>query len=696
MTPELPPPPAGYTLIGGGALPPPPAGYKLDAAPSAYRQPGPALDELGGGAWDYTGGGIWSLVKGLTSLAASGGTSAIDPNSEGAKLIHSIVQGHIEQATHAKEALDRGQFVEGLGHSLAAALPLLGPAMANIGETWGGSQPKFDRYGNVIQQGAAPNPFRAAGQVLGFGTTMAVPAVFKAVKGNLPSGPVVSSRLNPMQQAAVDFLRANLREGEGLNVGTITGNKFIKGAQALVQNQPLGAGVAAEAVRGTERGLARIAGELADEVHPRPATAESAGTDVSGALEQKIAALKIMEDESYGYAWKGAEDPTYGESVPVRTEQKPIYDAAGKATGKTESVPVMANVQMPVDVRGIKEQLVPVFESMQWMPASDQASSAGFQAARKILQGPDFIPAPAAEQGLGGLKTMARAENVNLRNTAQGMAAGIIPDLQEAINAAVAKTGPGALGSLQDGRATHASKMEVAEVADQLRDEPVQTFGKLTWQKDTGVSFLRKIADQAPEVLPQVGRAYIQKLFDQATAEGGFSRAQGILDQWKNLGPETKKLLYPNPGLRGSLDNFFLGAKMVAENPNPSGTAVVAQLIPGGMLMIHSPVLGSSYLLGGYAAAKLLFSPAGVRLLTGGLKAEAPGAAALRASQIMRIAGDDDVTPIPPGGGPPETPGGPPPRGTPAPGGPPEYPMLDRRQLPPQDPGGGSAAGGKP
>jgi hypothetical protein len=474
--------------------------------------------------------------------------------------------------------------------------------------------------------------------------------------------PTVKSTLNPTQQGAVDYLRSN---DVPLNAGTVTGNKFVKGAQALVANTPLGAGVAADATRATEAGLARVAGELADQAHPAPATPESAGAAVSDALLEKIAGLKIQEDESYGDAWKGAEDPQYAESVPVRTEQRPVLDAEGKPTGKTQSAPVMASVQMPVDVRGIKEQLGPVWESMQWMPAADQASNAGFAAAKKILNGPDFIPAPAAEQGLGGLKEMARVGNTNLRNAAQGMAAGIIPDLQDAIDAAVAKTGPDALTALQDGRATHATKMEVSEVSDKLRNEPVQAFQQATYQQDTGIGFLRRIADQAPDALPKIGRAFIQKLFDQAAQEGGFSRSQGVARQWENLGPQTKQLLYPNPGLRGSLDNFFLGAKMAAENPNPSGTALVNQVsnsvagltgAGGGVgLYLHSPLvaLGSAaleggYLLGGRAVAKLLYSPAGVRLLTGGLKAEAPGAAAMRSAQILRIAGDDDVTPMPP------------------------------------------------
>lgn len=671
MTPGLPPPPAGYTVTSGGAgLPPPPAGYRVLNDQGQTAPEGSAIGRAAGGAWDYTGGGIWGLVKGLTSLAKTGFTGTVDPNSDGMKMIHGIVQGHIDQAAQAKEAWDRGDHVEAFGHTLAAALPLLGPAAAHIADTAAGTAPVMDKYGNVIKPGQAPDIPQAIGQIIGLGGSMAAPHVVSAVRGaagatvgadiaspsgvaDAGGGGVVSSRLNPTQQAAVDYLREN---NVPLNAGTVTGNKFLKGAQALAQNQPLGAGVAAQAARATEQGLTRVAGDLADQAHPTPATPESAGGAVNDALLAKISNLKIAEDEAYGDAWKGADDPQYSESVPVRTEQRPIYDAAGRETGKTESVPVMADVQMPVDVRGIKQQLGPVFESMQWMPASDQAASAGYQAAKKILNGPDFIPAPAAEQGLGGLKTMARVDNTNLRNTAQGMAAGIVPDLQGAIDQAVAKTGPDALTALQEGRATHASKMEVADVADHLRQEPVQAFNQLTWQKDTGIDFLRKIGDQAPDVLPQVGRAYVQKLFDQATQDGGFSRAQGIANQWENLGPKTKALLYPNPGLRSSLDNFFLGAKMVAENPNPSGTAVVGSLIPGGILAIQNPVMGASWLLGGYAAAKLLFSPAGVRLLTGGLKAEAPMAAALRASQILRLAGDDDVTPQPPSGGSPPNP----------------------------------------
>jgi hypothetical protein len=121
-------------------------------------------------------------------------------------------------------------------------------------------------------------------------------------------------------------------------------------------------------------------------------------------------------------------------------------DDAGKPTGRMIDQPVMAKVNMPVDVRDLKAQAEPIFEEMQWMPAAERASSAGYAALAKLLKGDDFIPAWQAEKGLSGLKTMARLTNKSgVRDVGQGIAAGLIPDLQQAIDAAVAKTGEAAI-----------------------------------------------------------------------------------------------------------------------------------------------------------------------------------------------------------------------------------------------------------
>lgn len=599
----------------------------------AIQQPqGSAMGRAAQGAWEYTGGGIWDLVKGLTSLAIQGAKpGVIDPSSAGGKLIQGVVQGHIDQAAKAKDAMDRGNYVEAFGHTLAAALPLLGPAAANIGQTAGGSAPQYDKYGNVLQPGQAPDIPRAIGQAAGLGVSLATPSLLKgkaaapAAAADTASVSKLNPGLNPVQQAAVDYLQAN---NVPLNVGTITGNKFAKAAQIVVQNSPLGAQTGAEAGQATEAGLTRVAGELADQAYPSVVTPEMAGKTVVKALQQKVQDLQLPENEGYEQAWQGRDKPQFTYNMPVRTVRTPVLDATGSPTGEfQEAPPVKKQVNMPVDVRDIKDQLQSVFQEMQWMPAADRASSAGYQAVKNILEGDDFIPAWQAEKGLSGLKTMARTDNVSgVRNASQGIGAQIIPQLQEGINGAVAFTGDDALRGLQQGRAMHATKMEVADLADQLRTEPVQAFNQLTYGRDAGIDFLRKIADQTPDSMPKIGRAYVDQLFDQATREGGFGRAQTILKQWQQLGPETKALLYPNPALRAGLDNFFKGAQMVGENPNPSGTAVVTQ----------ATQLNPLRWMAGYVGSKLLFSPRGVALLTKSLRAGAPSALM---AQIRDLAG---------------------------------------------------------
>jgi hypothetical protein len=50
-----------------------------------------------------------------------------------------------------------------------------------------------------------------------------------------------------------------------------------------------------------------------------------------------------------------------------------------------------------------------------------------------------------------------------------------------------------------------------------------------------------------------------------------------------------RRLLFKDPALRSGLDHLFMGAKMVAENPNPSGTAVMAQAHSGRHVHGQSP-----------------------------------------------------------------------------------------------------------
>lgn len=574
---------------------------------------------------------------------------------------------------------------------------------------------------------------------------------------------VAGGALNPVEQEAVDWAK-----GEGnipLSPGTTTGNKFIQAQEALTQNRPFGAFTGATFRRGTESALQQRAGALTEQAHPEAVTPESAGRSVSTQLEQKVSKaadelanqahpapvtpesvgkaipaklqktidnLSLERDDAYDKAWQGRDDPQHTQRVPVRTVQG---DEVAPGTGIYDQKPVMKSVNMPVDVRDLKDQAQPIFDEMQWMPMAERSSSKAYTALERILKGDDFIPAWQAEQGLSGLKDAARVTSRSgVRDTGQGVAASLIKNLQGRIDEAVSRTGQDAIEGLQKGRATHARVMGVADLADQLRDEPVQNFGKLTWQGDTGVNFLRQIQaqapeqmaplsrallqqtlnkgrgarsawnalgpetknilfpdadlrsdieshldvadvsrqladgkpvqnfdrlvgqrdtnidflravkEQAPEQMPALGRAWLQQQTNRGMREGGFSKTLGLLNDWRELGPETKAILFPDEKLRGSLDNFFKVADMASHAPNPSGTALVQ----------GADTWDPRKLIKGYIGSKLFFTPEGIKLLTDAIKPQSPGSQALNMAKVKAAAGSQPPESTPPGGSPGE------------------------------------------
>ena len=91
------------------------------------------------------------------------------------------------------------------------------------------------------------------------------------------------------------------------------------------------------------------------------------------------------------------------------------------------------------------------------------------------------------------------------------------------------------------------------------------------------------------------------------------------------------------------LDQFFLVAKKIAENPNPSGSAFVVGIGAQGAILITNPGLGVTLQLSGYALAKALRAPRVVRLLTEGLRLPVTNktAAVALTNQVISLLPDD-------------------------------------------------------
>jgi hypothetical protein len=130
----------------------------------------------------------------------------------------------------------------------------------------------------------------------------------------------------------------------------------------------------------------------------------------------------------------------------------------------------------------------------------------------------------------------------------------------------------------------------------------------------------------APDALPKLGRGYLDDLVADATVSGDRFSGDKALTNWQNLGPETKKLLFPDAGMRADLESIFQTMKRLSANPNPSGTAHTMLMYGELGTLMASPLLGPAAVAGsvggqltGGVVAKLLRTQAGIRALRDGL-----------------------------------------------------------------------------
>ena len=190
-----------------------------------------------------------------------------------------------------------------------------------------------------------------------------------------------------------------------------------------------------------------------------------------------------------------------------------------------------------------------------------------------------------------------------------------------------------------EGRAATVNKFKTIDLLDTLAAEPVKVFNQATWADDAGIARLRDLARVAPNAVRQIGRAWLQEAFTTARPEGWLSPAKGLFSDWQNLGPQTKRLLFRDAAHVKDLDNFFLLVKKLAENPNPSGSALVA--LKGTELgaLFTAPGVGLPYTLTAPVVAKLLLSPRTTRLLLQGLRLPVSATAARTAwaGQLGRL-----------------------------------------------------------
>jgi len=542
------------------------------------------------------------------------------------RTLENIYGASAAQAAKAAEAYRQGRYLEMAGHG-AAMFPVIGPAAAESGE-------------QIASGDIAGGTGKAVGLI---GSILAPSAITKAAS-SVPIVPRVGARVPAPVREAVQF---GLREGVPVDVATATGNRFLRGTQRIAEESLLGSRIGETARAAQAEALTATGQRLAGRASPTAVTAEQAGQAARDAVTRRAA------------SYQTAADTAYDKLRAIEAQQAARIQQTGGIQGPATAARPFTAVPLAVDIAPTKAAMQPIYQALAdenaivpFMSGSQKGKA--LVALERLMKAPDQAPLSIADGALGELKDLARVDQTFRRTVGQGIAAEAVTNLDKAVRATAQQAGPDALRALMDGRAATVNKFKTIELLDTLAKEPVGVFNQATWAKDAGLARLRNLARVAPNEVRQIGRAWIENALTKATAEGGFGRAQGLLADWHNLGPQTKQLLFRDAAHVKDLDNFFLLAKKLAENPNPSGTALTvlkgAELSKLGQeIMMGAPGLGVGYTLSAPVVAKLLLSPRTTRLLLQGLRipVSAKAARTAWAGELGRLLQDQAPAMVP-------------------------------------------------
>lgn len=550
----------------------------------------------------------WSMVNPVQigqllplpkAVGGSGVDNPLNPQTMVASM-HAIKQA-------GDDLWSKGDHVGATAKYVESVIPVLGPLLSNMGD-----EAQRGRWAALL------------GDTLGLATTAGAPAVLDRLPSGARAAAPASSLTGP--EAATNAFAA--AQDIPLDAATATGNRFVRGVQKVAGESMLGSPAAERAQTAQAAALTQTGRDLAAMTSPRMALPETGGTAVQTALQRVLAQHDATATAAY-----------------QRAEQL-LGQQPSQARSVAPGAPFQAMGGAPVDVRAVKSAVQPLYQTLQreaQLVPLQGGKARALVAIDRLMQGPDFAPLLDAERASSDFGSLAGTPDV-MRTPGQAAAAQAFGQLRQAVDTAAAKASPDILKALQAGRAATKAKYGVADLVDALREEPVQAYRQLTAPKDTNIALLRQVQQTAPTALPDVARGYLEDALGQATERGRFDHADRLYANWQRLGPETKTLLFPDADLRTSLDNFFLLAKRIGENPNPSGTAGTAiktgevltplYALMSGNLPAAAGSVGASVGLGGLS--RLLYSPAGAKALTKLLSASfTPGASTARVLKTM-------------------------------------------------------------
>jgi hypothetical protein len=220
---------------------------------------------------------------------------------------------------------------------------------------------------------------------------------------------------------------------------------------------------------------------------------------------------------------------------------------------------------------------------------------------------------------------------------------------------------------IKDLDAYYAKKTSLGKLTDM---EPVGLFDNLLRNRDATIQRLRTVAQEAPQKMPQLGRAFMQEILDRVFREGDIKHQVEALNDWDALGKEAKQILFRNPALINDLDNLMVSLKRLAAEKNPSGSGYMIQInriknalptalagigatggtmsggIGGGLVgtTLGLATAAGLHVVSNAVLARMLFNPRFSSLLRQGIQFQLKGdrlGAGLASAQLVKMLGED-------------------------------------------------------
>lgn len=544
-----------------------------------------------------------------------------------AQLGQAVYNGAVTQPgqylQRTADAVGRGDFKTAI-HETPGIVPLFGPMAMDISDDI-----EHGRYG------------QAGGKFAGLVTPAAAEATIAKAKVVAPklARRFIPNVNNAVEEAALQSIEPDVQ----MSVGQRTGQAGLQRVEQGMTNFPGSATRAHEFFSDQAEQLGNKGRAMAATASPVATDAVGAGEAFQQRLGQRINRLKAFADRQY----EDVRTATAANTQTVQTGQttSPIVGPNGQAI----TTPVTQTLETPVDLNPIRASLKPIYDDLnRAMPEARRAASPAYAALKNLMEsGDQYMNAMDFDKSLGAIKAIARdGNNPFLTSQSQGIAKRIVTEGETQLQTALGTAGADVPVKLKRARNAVKSYYEAGELLGDIADEPARAYQSIVTGGDRMYNTLNDLKRMAPNELKTAGRTFLEGLMDKATAEGGFARADGVMADWRRMGPHTKETLF-GPGLTRDLDNFFLAAKRLTKLQNPSGSAHMVAALHGlgavgtaiGGLVTGNPIVAAGAVgeafVGPNIAARFLLNSDNAKLLTTALNAPPQSATFSRATATL-------------------------------------------------------------